>query len=255
MGKSFFEIMSAPSFSLNSKELKIQGLGTFVLASVFILFISFVFSFMWPETFLAILCGLESLNIVGCSLFIFANKINNHFSLNYLEDSINWSFEGFIVLFFFFSLSLFVGMTVMCYLLGNVFAGLGLGFSFFYPIVFMFFRRKSVFNEGSKFIGGKEVLGYSPKHYWVLSLLSGLFLILMSFRLLGHYFVYGTHPDLITCIFLIIFSFVVDSLVLCPDLMNKVLPFDLREEKYFDIYSVLWIIICVILVYVIGYSV
>ncbi|WP_409200201.1 hypothetical protein [Methanobrevibacter sp. DSM 116169] len=248
MSKNFLEIMRSPSTSLNSKELKIQTIMIFILCLIGSAITAFLISFRYPGAFLPFFLGVSLAAFFPFSLIFTWDFLKKHFNM----DS---RFEAEIILWSIISLGLSIELSILGYFSNNFIQGLGFGFVLFYPFMVMFFRKDKCFNEKSEIISNEKVFGYSIRHYWVLGSICGLCTIGYGFFCLSSFFFNGVPPIVISFL-LIFFSLIVVYLVLCPDLMNKILPFEIRRKNGFYKYSALCIgfsfILLIILTILIG---
>jgi len=246
--KNFFEKMSAPMSSLNSYELKIQALAIFAIAIIMSFMVAFFISSIHPNIFLPVFLPMSSVGFF-CSLCIFLWKhLEKNFNMASAINPNKPSFEAGIIILLFISFGIFVALCIFGFFAINIIIGFGFGIVFFYPSVFMFFRRKTCFNEKSRIISNKRnpIFGYPIMDYWILGIVYGLFTIGFGFFCLSR-FLYLNTPPLVLCLLIIIFSFILVSLFLSPDLMNKILPFEIREKKGHHLYSALTIMVSFIL--------
>jgi len=246
MIKKFFEIMSAHPSSLNSHELKIQALAGFATMLIMGFMLAFlVFNLKRPYLSLPIFLITFSVGFFTSLSILLWKYFEKNFNMTSTINPNKPSFEAELITFLFPGFGMFIGCCIFGFFLNNI-IGFGLGMVFFYPILFIFFRRKTCFNEKSTIIPNKKnaVLGYPIRQYVMLGWVYGFCLIGFGFWCLS-FFLYNNTPPLIVCLVLIIFSFILVSLLLSPDLMNKILPFEIREEKGFYLYSFLSIMLSV----------
>jgi hypothetical protein len=153
-----------------------------------------------------------------------------------------------ITLFFaplFFLTSIAMGITT-----NNIPFGIGLGVSTIYPLLFMFKRIKTFSDESiPKYEGPKMSIelgpGYMPYGYWLLSALLGFQTTGYGISRLHFYFMEG-NPSLEFCLMAIFFGLLMQSIVLFPDKINKVVPFDLRMRE-----GILFMIFLVVVLFMI----
>jgi hypothetical protein len=248
LNKTFLEIINAPGHTLSSFELLIQTVTFFLMITFCFTFVAFFISSFYGADFFAVFFGFESLIICYC-LFVATSKVlEKHFDMYDVNDYNKSSFEGWIVSFLFFGLGFFLTFLIMFSSSNNPLMGLGAGVVFYFPVWVIFFNRKNIFNESSKILDekNKNVFGYEPRHYWVLGTTCGFCLIGYGFFVLSSFLYRGT-PPLVFCILLLLFSFIIVYLILRPDLMNNILPFEIRKKNGFYLYSILSIVICFIL--------
>lgn len=240
MFKRFVEIMCANTAALDSCGRNIQMWCIFVILSIIVAFISFIFSFNLSfNEFVMIFIGLETFPFIVCLLGWFWDTLNKYFVMTYPKDSIYWSFEGLAVSFLFIGFAALLSITLMFGVLGSFLAGFILAFGFFYPALFIFLRRKSVFNEDSTIIEGSDekFYGYQPSCYWLVGVFAGFPMFMFSFN---KCLLYLLNRNLFGCVLDLIVAFGLISLMLSPDLVNKILPFELKKRSN----ALIYLIIC-----------
>lgn len=128
--------------------------------------------------------------------------------------------------------------------------GLGVSFGFLIPGILIFIRRK-IFTESSRIIEDDDnlELGYHPLAYYILGIVCGFRLLSSSALLFIKYFTKG-YPSLLTSIIFLIVSILYLILILSPDLINKVIHFDLRKESSFVKYFILCNIVVEMLIFI-----
>ena len=246
MIKNFLEIMKAPTFSLNSRDLKIQLIGNIVLFTLFSFLLSILLeSLLSDVSFLVLFSFLES-GIIVTIPFFFWDRFANNNEMHDSNDYLGLSFKGLIIVLFFLCLGFFVGFTLLGYFINSIFFGLGWGLAIFFPICIIFFRRK-IFRENSQYLNNEEKgIGFNPKIYVALGIAISLLLIPSRFSSLHQSF-YNNNPHIFVSLGMLLFSFVYIALVLSPDIMNKVLPFEIRKRSGFIVYSIVSISLSLII--------
>ena len=142
-------------------------------------------------------------------------------------------------------LSLFApGGIAVIILIGQLYnqitKGICLSLSFIIPFLTLFFRL-NLFNDSSCYLDDEIVLGYSPIHYGITSLIIGLFGIFNSFR-----FFYSDFNYFFICLIVILLF---QLAIVNPDVVNKVLHFELRRKKGFLIFIGCFIILYLIVIF------
>ncbi|WP_409200196.1 hypothetical protein [Methanobrevibacter sp. DSM 116169] len=247
---NFSKIMNDSVHTLNPIELVIH----LIIISFILTFCSFFAAGMITSSSNA----NPILVFLGCECILFSYWIavfslkflNKHFDMFEKDNPNKNTFEGWIIGLMFYGVGFFFCLTIIFHAFGNYIVGMGIGLVFVFPQLVMFFRRKTCFNERSRIISNEISLGYEPRHYWLLGLICGFATIGFGFFSLGSYLSSG-NPPLIFCLIVIILSFMIISLILSPDLMNKKLPFEIRKNNGFNYYFVLCIIFCLIFAYIV----
>lgn len=243
MGKSIFEILNTNNFLLNSKE-RIKVIFTlFFLFSFFSLIISFFIGLTKHSLFFSFFLGFESIIFWAClniALSPIYKKYSNMFSSDNTKNY-TLSFEGIIIYLLIIGLGGFSFWLIQAYFIGPFFPFLGFAFSFIIPVLFMYVR-KDVFHESSKTINcSEEGIGYYPLLYYFYGMALSLLPFAFSFGRFGSYLKFGV-PNIILCIILLLFSFLMIFLFFCPDVWNKILPFDIRLKKGSIAYFLIWFV-------------
>ena len=110
---------------------------------------------------------------------------------------------------------------------------------------------RKIFTESSRIIEDDDnlELGYHPLAYYILGIVCGFRLLSSSALLFIKYFTKG-YPSLLTSIIFLIVSILYLILILSPDLINKVIHFDLRNESSFVKYFILCNIVVEMLIFI-----
>lgn len=252
MGRSFSEIMSAGTFELNSREVKIQAIGIFLLGSVLSFFSSLFLSPVTGGYNFGVFLGLELMSINGFVIVWFRDKVFGSFDIFYPEDYDKAQFNGILICLFFLSFSFFLGSLVVGLFENNLLFGLSLGLILAFPLWVMFVRR-NYFVESTMFVEGVEgkVRGFRPVYYWLLGIFCGFGLFGYSFNALNSALLSGSCNYLIA-IFWVVISFIFEFLIVSPDLMNRFFPWELKMKEGFNYYFVFWFCISYLVSFVLS---
>ena len=136
-------------------------------------------------------------------------------------------------------LGLFIGFILFYIPISslNFWGYLGIIVSFSYPCVLLFLRFKT-FSESN--ILENTGLGYHPAYCFIISLFSGITVLLAGFAGLnfpGHEF---------NCYLLILTGLFIQTVLMSPDLINKVVPFEIRTIGGYIFVIVITVILTVI---------
>ena len=198
-----------------------------------------IFYFVFSYCLFGLFIGLNfipffvSLNIilVGVVLILcFWDKLDKKYGFRPKRSPYQCSYQFYVVLLLFsmapaiFIFGLFLGLEM-----GSFWFGFGFAFAAVFPICVMFLRIKT-FSDRSIPVGGG--FGFMPLSYWILSVALGFFTVVRGFSGLNFYLSDGSVSLEFVAISIII-GVVVQSVVLFPDKLNKVVPFDLRTKKGF----------------------
>lgn len=166
-----------------------------------------------------------------------------------------------MILLFTLSISLSFGFFGLGLFKGNcIYSAISFGSVVYFPSIFMLLRIKVYRNENSRLLlvedeyGDsyyKPVIGYHPIFYYLtgITFCRGPFGVSLH-ELLDSIFLH-TYP-LINSVFWFIVCFIVGCLLLSPDILNKILPFELKTvdglKKYlFGSIVVMGLILCAML--------
>lgn len=228
-------------FSLTKKECKIQAFVSFSL--FFIIIGSFFLPFLNSNTinnsdssalFFAIVVYYSTL--FSCiSFFIFLGFIQELDEKYGIKSKIRVGNSYQYRVLFPLSLCppLFILIFVGAYVFSNLIIGFGVCLAFIIPLLGMFLRI-GTFNDNSCILDD-DVLGYRPELYLLFSLIIGVY---------GYYFgFYSLSLGNFWSVIWILIVFVFQLVLLFPDKVNNLLPFELRKAKYCAIFLVSWLLI------------
>lgn len=240
MSESLKEILSTPIKDTTVSEIRLQVVVGLPLPLIIIYFIS-----LFSPYFISFSFGFL---VLGVYMF-FIKNIENHFDLYSEEEGKKYSFEGLCVESLLIGLIAFTSFLPFYYHFNKSF-GLGVSFGFLIPGILIFIRRK-IFTESSRIIEDDDnlELGYHPLAYYILGIVCGFRLLSSSALLFIKYFTKG-YPSLLTSIIFLIVSILYLILILSPDLINKVIHFDLRKESSFVKYFILCNIVVEMLIFI-----
>lgn len=216
-------------------KLRIQAIGTLLMGTLFAVFIFICFYCILKDPFaLALTLGLECFAIVGFLIIWYRDKI----FINHLNIGSEASFESMITVLLFMGICFLIGWSIIAYFSSQTIC-FAIGFSFFYSIFWMFLRRKA-YDKTTELYKRNEGIGYHPACYWLLGSVCGIGLFISFFNgLLSSSIVY--------CFVSFILSFGLLSLILSPDLTDRIVPFDIKKISGFSLYSILSIVLSLML--------
>lgn len=244
MIEEYFKIIFSDTYSLDSKELRIQALGIFFI--IFLLFVipSLIIYNKSPLFAVSFALGGFVFAICGFLAIWLRDTLTHYFEMFY-PNSNELSFEGILAYLLFVGIgSIFLGIII-----GVMYRSLISCFCFFlafsYPIFFMLIRR-DIFKRDF----ARECLVYHPILYWFLGIVTGIILFGFSSILINYQINNGISYF---CLIGILVSFIIESLILSPDLMNKVFPFEIRKISGFIAYSIFAVVLSIIFCLVMNY--
>lgn len=247
MFRRFVDIMCASTAALDSHDRNIQMWGCVLIVSIFSIMIALlIYYFLSPLQSFIFFIGLEAYPFIFCLVGWYWDTLNKHFNMTRSKDSIYWSCEGFSVTLLFCGFAILVSCTIGFAAFYSSILGFTFAFGFFYPTLFIFLRRKNVFNDDNVFIDGDEFYGYNPGGYYVVGIVAGVPMFMYCFN---RCFLYLSSGDWFICLVDLVLAFVTISLMLSPDLMNRVLPFELKKWNNYIIYVILCVIVSFIIMF------
>ncbi|WP_406536906.1 hypothetical protein [Methanobrevibacter sp.] len=128
----------------------------------------------------------------------------------------------------------------LSYFFNKWYLGINLSISFIIPCLILI-SRNNIFHEKNCLINDEIVFGYPPHIYGIISLIMGLFGIFNAFR-----FFYSDFNYFVICLIVILLF---QLAIVNPDVMNKVLPFEIRRKKGFLIFISCFIILYLIIIF------
>ena len=233
MLKDFLNIISKYTSNLEKEKL-VYAVSIFFILSFFAIFFLVGFYYILHDSFaLPLALSFECFALIGFIVVWDYDKI-------FIRES-DASFETMITVLLFIGFSFLIGWSVIGIFSSQMLCFI-IGFSFFYSVFWMFLKRKA-YDKTTELFKVNKCIGYHPVYYLFLGGITGIILFGFSAILLnnllneGIYFIY---------LFGILISFIIESLILSPDIMNKVLPFEVRKKSGFILYSILTVVLSVI---------
>ena len=219
-------IKSKGWFNLNKDELKVYSVYLFFYTEILGLCLCLLLYFFIHIDFILSFLGITILGV------IFSILIYNRDFLDEKYDLISGKFQGMsyqsvVVILF----SLTFAMSWFSALLAFTFEGLNsaiaFGLAMYFPFVFMFLRLDVFRDENSRLVSGQKVIGYHPVFFYLLGFMLsrgplGISLLWVIRDMAGNSSSFN--HDIIA----LIMSFTVGCLILSPDIMNKILPFEIK---------------------------
>lgn len=229
-------------FLLTKKECKIQAFVAFLI--FFVVIGSFLLPFLNPNTvknsdlsalfFVVYVYYSVLFSCVSCFIFIaYIQELDERYGIR-SKIRLGNTYQYRILFLVSICPPIIICVLSGSYLLANLITGVGLCFSFIFPLLSMFLRI-DVFNDNSSLINNELVLGYRPELYFLSSTLIGLY---------GYYFgFYSLSLGNFESIVWIFIVFLFQLVLVFPDRINNVLLFELRKAKYCAMFLVLWLVL------------
>lgn len=214
-------------------------LPLFVLDMIFYLF-TFDFWFFYFFIFESIVCFLYFLP------FIFRDKFEEKYGVyskirlgntyQYTAISLGfWGIDFILILFFVF------------YFINKALLGFFIISAFIIPVIVAFLRT-NLFNDSQSVIGDDIVLGFNPIYYLFSCLIIGLFGFYIA------YLIYGINEC--STLILIIVTLFWQFLLVIPDKVNSIFPYEIRTIFGFLLYVILILISFILIIYsIVGSSI
>lgn len=135
------------------------------------------------------------------------------------EYGLGNTYQYITVLILFYLPGLVSGGIVVGYVFNNIILGVGISLAFTTSILGQFLRR-NIFNDNSRNLNGKEVIGYEPGRLGLLNVIIGLYGYVSGFRSSG-----------IGALIWLCVIFAFQLILLFPDKINKNFPLEIRTKK------------------------
>ena len=202
-----------------------------ILVALWIYFIHMIFFLL---KFILIVVSIFAAPIF---LFIFQDTIDKKIG-RFSNIRNGYSYEWASILFS----SLIPSMIIILIFVFSHYNSLNLGIicSLVFILPLFSLLRKNLFCDDNCIKDNEILLGYPPI-YSLIGLILGLFGIFNSFK-----FFYSDFNYFIVCLIVVLLFQLV---MVNPDVMNKVLPFELRRKKSFLIYIICFIIVYLIVIF------
>lgn len=119
---------------------------------------------------------------------------------------------------------------------GGIYSAIAFGLTSYFPFIFMFLRLNIYKNENSRWLKTerengeiyyKKVFGYHPVFYYLIGTIFVMGPLGISFHNLLNSIFLKSYP-LNIAVFYFIISLICGCLLLSPDILNKILPFELK---------------------------
>ncbi|MEL7671188.1 hypothetical protein [Methanobacterium sp.] len=264
LGKSFRLIFSRKGIDMlflssPAKLSKEERKWAIIPLLVYFLPIFFVLTYFWfgilmGLNFLPFFMALISLIAAGCIYLGYWDDLGKKYGFGYGFGR----YQLAVILLTLFSPAFFFMGIAYGFATANIFGGLGLGLIMVYPILGMFFRIKTFSDDSTLILRGKSILhdnvvlpdgkefssgkkevvetvrgfGFMPLSYWILAVGLGIFTIGYGFSNISTYFSKGV-PSLEFIIVTIVLGFLLQTVYLFPDKLNRIVPIELRTKKGF----------------------
>ena len=234
-------IKSKGWINLTKNELKIYSAYLFFYTEILGLFLCLILYFVLHINFI--------LSFLGMIIFggIFSILIYNRDFLDEKYNMISNNFQGMsyqsVVIILFpltFLMSWF--MALLAFTFEGWDSAIAFGLAMYFPFLFMFLRLDIFSDEKSRLLSGEQVIGYHPVFFYIIGLMLsrgplGISLLWIIKDIMGYS--NSFNHDIIA----LLISLLCGSLILSPDIMNKILPFEIKTFKGLLKYCLLSVIL------------
>lgn len=219
-------IRSKGWINLNKNELKYYSVYLFFYTEILGFILCLVLYFFLHISFI--------LSFLGITIFggIFSIVIYNRDFLDEKYNMISKNFQGMsypsIVIILFpltFAMSWF--FALLSFTFEGLESAIAFGLAMYFPFIFMFLRLEIFRDEKCRLIAGEQVIGYHPVLFYLIGFMLsrgplGISLLWIIKDIMG--FSNSFNHDIIA----LIISLLCGCLILSPDLMDEILPFEVK---------------------------
>lgn len=244
-------IRSKGWINLNKDELKVYSIYLFFYTEVLGLFLCLLLYFFLHIDFVLSLLGITILGVMFSILIYKRDFLDEKYDLISGRFP-GMSYQGVVIILFplTFAVSWFIA------LLAFTFEGLGsavaFGLAMYFPFVFMFLRLNVFRDENCRLVSGKQVIGYHPVFFLLLGFMLGrgplgISLLWIIKDVLGYS--NSFNHDIIA----LAVSLLCGGLILSPDIMNKMLPFEIKTFDGLLKYCLFAVILISVVLFIINF--
>lgn len=239
-------IRSKGWINLTKDELKIYSAYIFFYTEILGLFLCLILYFFLHINFI--------LSVLGMIIFggIFSILIYNR---DFLDEKYNMmsnnfqgmSYQSVVIMLFPLTFLMSWFMALLAFTFEGLYSAIAFGLAMYFPFIFMFLRL-NVFSDESRLLSGEQVIGYHPVFFYIIGFMLsrgplGISLLGIIKDIMGYS--NSFNHDIIA----LLISLLCGCLILSPDIMNKILPFEIKTFKGLLKYCLLsGILISVVLV-------
>lgn len=219
-------IRSKGWINLTKNELKFYSVYLFFYTEVFGLFLCLLLYFFLHINFI--------LSFLGMIIFggIFSILIYNRDYLDKKYNMISNNFPGMSypsVVIMMFPLTFVISwfFALLAFTFEGLDSAIAFGLAMYFPFIFMFLRLNIFSDEKNRLISGKLVIGYHPVFFYLIGFMLsrgplGISLLWIIKDIIGYS--NSFNHDIIA----LLLSFLCGILILSPDIMSKILPFEIK---------------------------
>ena len=248
--------MRTPLFDLNSEELKYYSIGIFILCLIASI-IESIFISLLLNTFEYFLISLMGFVLSSFILSLWAYKRDWMIEKYNLKITYGIPNQMVIIMLFGASVMLTTGIGVIAFHQGGFYSAVAFCIANILPPIFMFLRI-NVYSSNDLMIKDEfgnvylERIGYNPLFFYFIGIMFSNGPIGVSLlKVLRTAF--PVSPLFYQNLFLFIISISFCFICLSPDIVNKILPFELNASEGFKKFFIISLIICgVLLLFFVG---
>lgn len=254
LDKSINELLMTRWDFLSDYELKLYSIICYILILILGIFFSILCYFLMNLNFIWSLIGFVLFDFMVCIIIYKRDYLDNKYGL-FTDEFIGLSYQGTIIFFSLISFLVSWFIIPLAFHQGGIYSAIAFGLTVYFPFIFMFLRLNVYKNENCCYLliddefGNQycsKVMGYHPLFYFMLGFIFSIGPLGISIHnLLNSIFLKNTSFDSAVIYFVIVL--IGGCLILSPDIMNKILPFELKTGGGMVKFIVLSFILIIVL--------
>ena len=214
-------IRSKGWINLTKNELKIYSAYLFFYTEILGLFLCLILYFFLHINFI-LSVGIFSILIYNRDFLDEKyNMISNNFQ--------GMSYQSVVIMLFPLTFLMSWFMALLAFTFEGLDSAIAFGLAMYFPFLFMFLRL-NVFSDESRLLSGEQVIGYHPVFFYIIGFMLsrgplGISLLWIIKDIMGYS--NSFNHDIIA----LLISLLCGCLIFSPDIMNKILPFEIKTFK------------------------
>ena len=212
-------IKSKGWINLTKNELKIYSAYLFFYTEILGLFLCLILYFFLHINFILSVLGILIYNrdLIKEKY----NMISNNFQ--------GMSYQSVVIMLFPLTFLMSWFMALLAFTFEGLDSAIAFGLAMYFPFLFMFLRL-NVFSDESRLLSGEQVIGYHPVFFYIIGFMLsrgplGISLLWIIKDIMGYS--NSFNHDIIA----LLISLLCGCLIFSPDIMNKILPFEIKTFK------------------------
>lgn len=244
-------IRSKGWINLNKDELKVYSIYLFFYTEVLGLILCLLLYFFLHIDFVLSLLGITIFGVIF-SIFIYERDF-----LDEKYDLISGRFPGMsyqsvVVILFSLTFAASWFIALLAFTFEGLDSAIAFGLAMYFPFVFMFLRLDVFHDENSRLLSGEQVIGYHPVFFYLIGFMLsrgplGISLLWIIRDITGNFASFS--HDIIS----FIISLLCSCLILSPDIMNKMLPFEIKTFDGLLKYCLFAVILISVVLFIINF--